>query len=409
VQASNGNLYGTTAYGGLYGDGTIFEMSIGDTPTLTTLHSFDGTDGATPLAQLMQASNGNLYGTTETGGANNDGTVFEFTIGDTLALTTLHSFDGTDGALPTDGLVQARDGNFYGTAHSDGANSAGTVFEMNAGGTLTTLHSFCSTMNGQGACTDGAGPYGGLIYESSGQFYGTTFGGGANSLPGAPSLGPGEVFSFPGVSAPSSPLCNGLFYGPYIGDLAVSDGYVCEFANGGRVSGNITVAAGGSLILSDATVTGNVTVTGGSVALNNTTIGNNLEISGPSTFSIGPSTTINGNLLAQNIASSAATNQVCGATVRGNLLFQNNGTAVQIGSASCSGNTIRGSLLVINNSAATQVSQNILGGSLSVTGDTGPTQITDNKIMYILACAFNSSITGSGNTALLKLGQCSDF
>jgi uncharacterized repeat protein (TIGR03803 family) len=189
VQATNGNLYGTTAYGGAndtcsLGCGTIFEI----TPAgkLTTLHSFDGTDGARPEATLVRATNGNFYGTTYAGGANDNctngcGTVFEITPAGTL--TTLHSFcsqgtfpDCTDGANPIAGLIQATNGNFYGTTNSNGADGEGTVFEITAGGTLTTLHSFCSQPN----CADGQAPYAGLVQAANGNFYGTTSVAGAN-------------------------------------------------------------------------------------------------------------------------------------------------------------------------------------------------------------------------------------
>jgi len=119
VLATNGDLYGTASSGGANEDGTVFNFRIADgTPTLTTLHSFDGTDGATPVAGLVQATNGDLYGTTSSGGANDDGTVFKIT--PTGTLTRLHSFDGTDGETPVAGLVQATNGDLYGTTSSGG-------------------------------------------------------------------------------------------------------------------------------------------------------------------------------------------------------------------------------------------------------------------------------------------------
>src|ERR1039458_4365214 len=97
--------------------------------TFTTLHSFDdGTDGAYPLAGLVQATNGDLYGTASAGGANVYGTVFKITTSGTL--TTLHSFDNTDGSYPDAGLVQATNGDLYGTASAGGANVYGTVFKI---------------------------------------------------------------------------------------------------------------------------------------------------------------------------------------------------------------------------------------------------------------------------------------
>ena len=175
VQASDGNFYGTTEYGGTYGWGTVFKIT--PSGTLTTLHSFCAqtgcTDGAKPLAGLVQATDGNFYGTTTAAGTYNDGTVFKITLGGTL--TTLHSFDGSDGFWPYDRLVQATDGNFYGTTSLGGTSyNDGTVFKITSGGTLTTLHSFCVEPN----CTDGANPYAGLMQATNGNFYGTTYAGG---------------------------------------------------------------------------------------------------------------------------------------------------------------------------------------------------------------------------------------
>src|ERR1022692_1853466 len=144
--------------------------------TLTTLFSFDGTDGAVPQAGLVQATNGDLYGTTESGGTSTNGTVFKITPGGTL--TTLYSFcsqtNCTDGANPYAGLVQAANGNFYGTTQYGGTNHRGTVFKITQGGTLTTLYSFCSQTN----CTDGECPFAGLVQAANGNFYGTTESGG---------------------------------------------------------------------------------------------------------------------------------------------------------------------------------------------------------------------------------------
>jgi uncharacterized repeat protein (TIGR03803 family) len=180
VQAANGDLYGTTYLGGTGNGGTIFKIAPGG--TLTTLYSFcsqtNCTDGANPYAGLVQATNGDLYGTTVSGGTNTNGTVFKITPGG--ALTTLYSFcsqtNCTDGANPYAGLVQAANGDFYGTAYSGGANGRGTVFKITPSGTLTTLYSFCSQTN----CADGEVPYAGLVQAADGDLYGTTSSGGAN-------------------------------------------------------------------------------------------------------------------------------------------------------------------------------------------------------------------------------------
>src|ERR1039458_4281523 len=181
VQATNGGLYGTTDNGGTNSAGTIFKITPGG--TLTTLYSFcpqtNCTDGAGPQAGLVQAANGDLYGTTIGGGANDDGTIFKITPGGTL--TTLYSFcsqtNCADGANPWAGLVQAANGDLYGTTQSGGANVYyGTVFKITPGGTLTTLYSFCSQTN----CADGANPWAGLVQAANGDLYGTTQSGGAN-------------------------------------------------------------------------------------------------------------------------------------------------------------------------------------------------------------------------------------
>jgi uncharacterized repeat protein (TIGR03803 family) len=176
VQGTDGSFYGTTSHQGsnscFAGCGTVFKITTQG--TLTTLHSFDGADGERP-GGLVQATDGNFYGTTVEGGAEPYGTVFKITAsGD---LTTLHSFDSADGAQPFGTLVQATDGNFYGTTYEGGANRYGTVFKITPSGTLTTLYNFCA----QPGCTDGRDPFAGLVQDTNGSFYGTTFFGGANS------------------------------------------------------------------------------------------------------------------------------------------------------------------------------------------------------------------------------------
>ncbi len=181
IQGADGNLYGTTEGGGTFDQGNVFQVTPGG--TLTTLYTFcsqtNCTDGAEPFAGLVQASNGKFYGTTTEGGANGAaGTVFEITSGGQL--TTLYNFcsqpDCADGVFNEAPLVQANNGNLYGTTAGGGADGEGTVFEMTPAGQLTTLYSFCSQAN----CSDGANPYAGLLQASNGNLYGTTAGGGAS-------------------------------------------------------------------------------------------------------------------------------------------------------------------------------------------------------------------------------------
>ena len=169
MQATNGKFYGATVQGGAYGGGTVFEInSVGQ---LNTLHSFcaeaNCADGGEPFIPV-QATNKNFYSTTNYGGAYNGGTVFE--INAAGKLTTLHSFDGADGSNPFSSLIQASDGNFYGTTIYGGTGQDGTVFKMTPGGVLTTLHSF------DGA--DGANPTAALVQATNRNFYGVTTNGG---------------------------------------------------------------------------------------------------------------------------------------------------------------------------------------------------------------------------------------
>lgn len=166
---SAGNIYGTTASGGEFNSGTVFEIDTSGNETV--LHSFDTADGAFPYAGLARDAAGNLYGTTLIGGASLLGVVFK--IDSSGNETVLHSFTGTpDGATPFAGVVLDADGNLYGTTYTGGASGYGTVFKLDPAGNETVLHSFIST--------DGANPYGGLALDSLGNLYGTTHNGGAS-------------------------------------------------------------------------------------------------------------------------------------------------------------------------------------------------------------------------------------
>jgi len=228
VQGTDGNLYGTTSNGGANGRGTVFKLTPGG--TITTLYNFCSSsncvDGAVPQAGLTLGADGNFYGTTLFGGTGTTacgsgcGTAFKITPAGVL--TTLHSFcvlsSCLDGDTPQADLVQGADGNFYGTTPSGGAYFQGTVFKMTPAGVVTTLYAFCRNAG----CTDGATPLSGLVQGANGLLYGTTADGGLNFY--------GEVFSISTTgtfnvvhnfdqtdgSHPSSTLIqasNGLFFG----------------------------------------------------------------------------------------------------------------------------------------------------------------------------------------------------
>jgi len=174
VQASNGSLYGTTSGGGSSGDGTVFKLDS-DGSGYTVLHNFGASvaDGQHPDAVLVQATNGALYGTTGGGGSNDSGTVFKLNP-DGSGYEVLHNFGASvaDGQLPLAGLVQASNGSLYGTTYEGGSNGEGTVFKLNPDGSgYEVLDNFGASG------PDGQNPRAGLIQASNGSLYGTTFGG----------------------------------------------------------------------------------------------------------------------------------------------------------------------------------------------------------------------------------------
>ena len=186
IQASDGNFYGMTEQGGVNGGcnsncGTVFRITF--TGTESVLYSFAGLgDGATPYGSLIQASDGNLYGMTSSGGLGGVGTVFRITLtGSESVMHWFGAFSG-DGKQPQDSLIQASDGNFYGMTVGGGTPSAqcgqfgcGTVFKITSAGDESVLHSFGS------APGDGANPFGSLIQASDGNLYGMTELGGAHT------------------------------------------------------------------------------------------------------------------------------------------------------------------------------------------------------------------------------------
>jgi uncharacterized repeat protein (TIGR03803 family) len=268
----SGNLYGTAYYGGADGVGTVFKLDVSG--TVTTLHSFNNTDGANPLASLTRDSAGNLYGTTSGGGANGYGTVFK--LDNWAMLTTLHDFDYFSDGWPHGGLSRDSAGNLYGTTSGGGANGYGTVFKLDQAGVLTTLHSFDeedgnvhsaltgdavgnlygATLGCQTLCTDdigsifeidatgtfttlhsfngagGANPHASLMLGDAGNFYGTTYYGGSG--------GTGVVFRFNLANEPLAVSAIDPSSGPSTGGRTVS-------ISGAGFLGGSTLAIGGAV------------------------------------------------------------------------------------------------------------------------------------------------------------------
>jgi uncharacterized repeat protein (TIGR03803 family) len=170
VRDAEGNLYGTTPSGGASNVGTIFKVDSSGNETV--LHSFNVEDGEFPIGGVLRDASGNLYGTTQQGGARQCGTIFRFNANGTL--TELHDFGGADGCAPEAGLTQDAQGNLYGTTTNGGSSGYGTVFKLSKSGKETVLHSFV------GGTKDGLWPYAGVILDDEGNLYGDTSSGGAS-------------------------------------------------------------------------------------------------------------------------------------------------------------------------------------------------------------------------------------
>jgi uncharacterized repeat protein (TIGR03803 family) len=186
ISDSAGNLFGTTFDGGVNVKGCVFELSrSGNVWKETVLYSFSGADGYYPGAGLVFDKLGNLYGTTVRGGLYDAGVVFELSpsAGGSWTETVLHSFgSGVDGSAPESTLVFDKSGNLYGTTSSSGGNRrGGVVFELSpgqGGWTETILYSFPTSLSGP----DGSVPAGGVVIDRKGRIYGnTTYGGAGGS------------------------------------------------------------------------------------------------------------------------------------------------------------------------------------------------------------------------------------
>ena len=195
IADANGDLFGVTSTGGTNGDGAVFELvntgtaaapTYASTPTL--IASFSGANGASPQGGLVADANGDLFGVTSAGGANGGGAVFELANSGSVSApsyasspTTILSFDGTDGATPTGGLIVNSSGDLFGVTSAGGANGNGVVFELENTGTASAP-SYASTPSVFESfdATNGSTPLAGLVAGPNGQLYGVTNSGGAD-------------------------------------------------------------------------------------------------------------------------------------------------------------------------------------------------------------------------------------
>jgi uncharacterized repeat protein (TIGR03803 family) len=192
-----GNLYGTTYYGGAYGEGVVYQLSpatVGWKQTI--LHTFvsDSNDGANPQGGVILDSAGNVYGTTFVGGSNSQGTIFELspTLAGGWKETILHNFGGHDGAYPFTALTLGPNGSLYGTTVAGGpTEDAGVVFELSpkvgGGWTYKLVHAFSFNT------TDGCDPAAPVTFDTAGNLYGTTSGCGSHIKGMAFKLIPGST------------------------------------------------------------------------------------------------------------------------------------------------------------------------------------------------------------------------
>jgi uncharacterized repeat protein (TIGR03803 family) len=226
VLGSDGNFYGMTNVGGTYGYGTIFKMTPAG--AITVLHHFDYTkDGANPYGDLTLARDGNFYGLTSAGGTNTYGTIFKITTAGVFTVMRHFSYN-TDGANPRGQMVVGADSSLYGITYRGGANGAGTIFKFKTTGTYTVIKSLTTA-------TDGVNAQGSLVLAKDGNFYGITYGGGANNYGTIFKVTPTGTFTVIRhlVAADGSSSRSTLVQAP--------DGFLYGMAYGAGVNGNGTI------------------------------------------------------------------------------------------------------------------------------------------------------------------------
>lgn len=241
VLGSDGRVWFTSEAGGSNGLGTVAALSA-DGTTVSVIHSFLGaaTEGGSPYSGVIQATDGNFYGTTYIGGTKNLGTVYRVSPSGDFANLFSFTNDSQGGFLPYTGLVQHPNGDLYGTTLRGGANDAGTIFRITLAGTLTVLRSF--------AGADGKNPEGRLVVGADGALYGTTLIGGASDRGSVYRIAPdgsgfSTLYSFPSLGAFNSAgvATNATGANPRAGLTLGADGNFYGAAYQGGASGYGTV------------------------------------------------------------------------------------------------------------------------------------------------------------------------
>jgi len=420
VRDSAGDLFGTAEGGGANLNGTVFELPVGAS-SVTAIVTFNTANGSFPIGGLIADSNGNLYGATSQGGANNDGTIFEIASGSNN-LTTLATFNGANGMSPQSSLLLDSSGNLFGTANSGGANGDGTIFEVTAGSSsVTTLVDF----NG----TNGSTPSGGLIFDSAGDLYGTTSAGGAGNNDGTIFQLPASahavttLYSFAGADGanPRSTLladATGTLFGTTQAGGWSNEGTVFKLADTGFVTPTklvfsqapANVIAGQTIApavaVSEEDINGNplagtssVTLTIGGTA--GTTLGGTLTeplVNGVATFSDLSISAIGGyTLIASDATDSPAISGIISATSPAKLVFTQPPVEALAGATitppiAVSEEDLSGNVLTAGNSSVT----------LAVGGDAGATlggTLTEPLVNGV-ATFSNLVINAAGNYTL---------
>lgn len=229
LKASNGSVYGTTFYGGSSSGGTLFEYNP-STSTFTKRVDFTGTNGSYPYSGLIQSSTGKLWGVTTSGGSNGEGVIYEYTISNNTLTRRYSLSSSTNGSYPYCDLIEAPNGDLYGTAPGGGANGQGTLFSFD-----TTSYSFTNEMSFNWGF-NGRQPYASLMITPSGKIFGMTLEGGWYDN--------GVLFEYEYLTSTYSVKCEFISYGlgkkPIAGMIKASNNKLYGTTEtGGRYGGGV--------------------------------------------------------------------------------------------------------------------------------------------------------------------------